>query len=134
MQEQLMEEMERILDKLKELDPTSETYGVVLRSYRELEKALHEDLSACEEDLNGRLQRTLKEAEQKLDERRQELAEKEASNKLKVAKMEAIIGLAKTALTIIGTVVAILVTGSLEETTILSSKCLSWIKAIIPRT
>lgn len=127
MQEQLMEEMERILNKLKELDPTEENYGIVLRSYRELEKALHEDLSACEEDLNGRLQRTLKQAEL-------ELAEKEASNKLKVAKMDAGLGLAKTALTILGTLVAIFVTGSLEETTILSSKCLAWIKLIFPRT
>lgn len=127
MQEQLMEEMERILNKLKELDPTEENYGIVLRSYRELEKALHEDLSACEEDLNGRLQRTLKQAEL-------ELAEKEASNKLKVAKMDAGFGLAKTTLTILGTLFAIFVTGSLEETTILSSKCLAWIKLIFPRT
>ena len=133
MQERLMEEMERVLEKLKGLDPTSETYGLVLRYYRELEKALHEDLSACEEDLNGRLQRSLKQAEQELNLRKQELAEQEAGNRLRTAKMEAIFGLAKTALTIIGTIVAILVTGSLETTSILSSKCLSWIRAIIPK-
>lgn len=134
MQEQLMEELDRLMTKMNKLDPTSETYQIVRRSYLELAKVLHEDVSACEEDLNGRFTRSLKEAEKELDERKQKLAEQESKSRWKMAKLEALVSLGKTILTIIGAIVAIFVTGSLEETTILSSKCLAWIKLIFPRT
>ena len=73
------------------------------------------------------------ELKRKLDEAKQALAEKEAADRLKQAKMEAVIGLAKIGLTVTGTLAAIVLTGTLEETTILNKTCLGWVKAITPR-
>lgn len=133
MQEKLMEEMDRVLDILKKMDPTNEAYGTVLHYYRELLKGFHEDVSSCDEELNNKIQRDLDKAKQAMEEKKLTLIEQENRNKLKAAKWEAIFGLAKTVLAIIGVIVSILLTGSLEETTILSSKCLAWIKSILPK-
>ena len=121
-----MEELERIFKHLQKLDPSSEVYGVVRKNYEGLLDALHSDMSACEEDLNGRLQRELKRAEMELDKQKLEASERDSRNRIRIAKTEAIFGLAKIALMIIGTLLAIALTGTLEESTILSTKCLSF--------
>ena len=125
-QEDMAKELAKILEELSKLDPKSEQYTTAVRNYHELQKAFHEELEACDSDLDHRLKRSL-------DKARQELNEKEVENRLRQAKMEAIIGLAKIGLTVVGTLAAIVLTGSLEESTILSSKCLAWVKGIAPR-
>lgn len=143
-QEEMANELERVLEILKTLDPTSKEYTEANRNYHELLKAFHEELSACDADLDHRLKRELDKAEQtrreketeekvELDKIRQQLNEREAADRLKMAKFDAIIGLAKIGLTVSGTLAAIVLTGTLEESTILSAKCLSWIKGIAPR-
>lgn len=128
-----MEELERIFKHLQKLDPASEAYAIVRKNYEGLLTALHSDMSACEEDLNGRLQRELKRAEMELDKQKLEASERDSRNRIRIAKTEAIFGLAKIALMIIGTLLAIALTGTLEESTILSTKCLSWAKVLLPK-
>lgn len=133
MQEKIMEELDRLMDKLNQEDPTGEIYGLVLDRYNKLIKALHDDSSSCEAELNGKIERELKRVEQELEKRKQDLSEKESDNRMKMAKIEAAIGLAKTILTILGTLAGILLVGSLETTTILSSKCLALVKVLFPK-
>lgn len=143
-QEEMAKELDRIQEVLKNLDPTTEAYTVANKNYHELLRAFHEESAACNADLDSRHKRKMEEADFERreketvakieqEQKRQELAEKEAKDKLKAAKMDAIIGLAKIGLTIGGTAVLVVVTGKLEETTILSNKCLAWIKALQPR-
>jgi len=126
MQEEMLKELERIFGKIQELNPADKEYTDTLKNYHELLNAFHEDCKARDDDLNNELKR-------KLDEAKQALAEKEAADRLKQAKMEAVIGLAKIGLTVTGTLAAIVLTGTLEETTILNKTCLGWVKAITPR-
>lgn len=125
-QEDMANELERILKILEKLDPSSEQYSTAVKNYHELQKALHEELEACDADLDHRLKR-------ELDKARQELNEKESKERSKQVKIDAILGLTKIGLSVAGTLAAIALTGSLEESTILSAKCLSWIKGISPR-
>ena len=125
-QERMANELGRILDAIEKLDPTTREYADAMKNYHELLTAFHEDLESSDADLNNRLKR-------ELDKAKQDLAEKEAADRMRQAKIEAVIGLAKVGLTVSGTLAAIVLTGSLEESTILSSKCLSWIKGIAPR-
>lgn len=126
MQEEMLKELERIFGKIQGLNPADKEYTDTLKNYHELLNAFHEDCKARDDDLNNELKR-------KLDEAKQVLAEKEAADRLKQAKMEAVIGLAKIGLTVTGTLAAIVLTGTLEETTILNKTCLGWVKAITPR-
>ena len=125
-QEQMLEEIGRILGKMCTLEPDSEEYTNMRKNLNELMDAFHKDLEVTNSDLAF-------ERKWKLDQARQALDEEKMKGDLKRAKMEAIIGLLKTILLIGGTLASIVLTGFLEESTILSSKCLSWIKAIIPR-
>lgn len=126
MQEEMLKELERIFEKIQGLNPADKEYTDALKNYHELLNAFHEDCKVRDDDLNNELKR-------KLDEAKQALAEKEAADRLKQAKMEAVIGLAKIGLTVTGTLAAIVLTGTLEETTILNKTCLGWVKAITPR-
>ena len=125
-QEEMAKELERILEKLKTLDPTTEEYSTAVKNYHELMKTLHEELEACDADLDHGLKR-------ELDKARLELAKIEERNRVHQARMDAILGLVKIGLTVSGTLVAIIVTGSLEESTILSQKCFSLIRGLTPR-
>lgn len=125
-QEEMAKELERILEKLKTLDPTTEEYSTAVKNYHELMKTLHEELEACDADLDHGLKR-------ELDKARLELAKIEERNRVHQARMDAILGLVKIGLTVSGTLAAIIVTGSLEESTILSQKCFSLIRGLAPR-
>lgn len=133
MQEKIMEELDRLMDKLQQQDPTGEVYGLLLDRYNKLVKMLHEDSSSCEAELNGKIEREIKRVEEELAKRKQDLSEKESYDRRKMEKIEAAIGLAKTILTIVGTLAGILLVGSLETTTILSSKCLALVKVLFPK-
>lgn len=123
----LIEELGRLLKKLNELDPASKEYADARTNFCELLDAFHSECKIRDDDLNNELKRKLEEAKQRL-------AEKEAADRLKIARLDALISLAKIGLTITGTLAAIVLTASLEEGTILNKTCLAWIKAILPRT
>lgn len=126
-QEDMANELERILEVMTELDPTSEKYTAANRNYHELLKAFHEDLAACDADLANDQQR-------KLNERAQQLKEKEAEYRMRQAKMDAAIGMAKIGLGGMFTLGGIVLTGTMEQSTILSAKCFSLLKSIFPKT
>ena len=123
----MVSELERLQERLGELDPTSKDYADTLKNYHELLEAFHEEWKVRDDDLTN-------EQKRELDKAKQTLAEKEAADRRFQAKLEAIMGLAKIGVTGGFTLAAILLTGTLEETTIMNNKCLSWIKAIAPRT
>ncbi len=125
-QEEMANELTRILEKLETLDPTTEAYSIAVKNYHELYKTLHEELEACDSDLDHRLKR-------ELDKERLELSKIEERNRAKQARNDAIWGLAKIGVTGVMTLAAIIVTGSLEETTILSQKCFGFIRALTPK-
>lgn len=125
-QEEMANELERILEEMKHLDPATEKYKFAVSNYHELMKALHEELEACDSDLDHTLKR-------ELDKARFELSKSEEKNRVHQAKVDALIGLGKVGLTILGTVLAIVVTGSLEESTILSQKCFGLVRGLLPK-
>ena len=125
-QEDMAKELDRILEFLRELDPSSKEYSEGMVNYHKLWNAFHEEAEACDADLNNRQQR-------EINNKKLLLAEKEARDRVRMAKFEAILGLAKIGLTITGTLAAILLTASCEQGVILSNKCLTWVKAIAPR-
>ena len=126
MQEDMANELSRILEKMSDKEPDTESYTKMKTNFCDLAKVFHEDLAAADDDLDHRLKR-------ELDRANQELNERKARDAMRQAKMEAIVNLAKSGLMIVGTFGCIVLTGSLEESTILSSKCLSWIKGIAPK-
>ena len=123
-QEEMANELDRIRAILREIDPTSEKYSVGIKNYHELFKTLHEELESCEADLNGRHKRELEKA-------RLELERLEEMHRNKQATREVILGLVKPVLSIVGILAAIILTGSFEQTSILSQKCFSLIQQII---
>ena len=123
-QEEMANELDRILEDLKKIDPTSEKYTEVRKNYQEMFRTLHEELEACEADINGRHKR-------ELDKARLELERLEEMHRNKQATRETVLGLVKLLLTIVGILAAIILTGSFEQTSILSQKCFTLIQQII---
>lgn len=124
-QEEMATELQRLLDKLAKLDPTTEEYSTAVKNYHELMKTLHEELEACDSDLDHSLKR-------ELDKARLELNQTEEKNRARQAKVDAILGIVKIGCSIAGTIAAIIVTGSLEESTILSQKCFGLVRGLLP--
>lgn len=120
-QDEMAQEMDRLMEQIKACEPGSEKQVQLWKVYEIVQKLFHASLEACEEDLNNRQAR-------ELNERKQSAAEIEMRNRVRMAKIEALVGLGKVLLTGVFTLAAIVLTGALEETTILSSKCLAWIK------
>ncbi len=123
-QEEMANELDRMLSILRELDPTSEKYTEGRKNYQEMFRTLHDELDACEADLNGRHKRELEKA-------RLELERLEEMHRNKQATRETVLGLVKLILTIVGILGAIILTGSFEQTSILSQKCFTLIQQII---
>lgn len=123
-QEEMANELDRILEDLKKIDPTSEKYTEGRKNYQEMFRTLHEELEACEADINGRHKR-------ELDKARLELERLEEMHRNKQATRETVLGLVKLLLTIVGILAAIILTGSFEQTSILSQKCFTLIQQII---
>lgn len=125
-QEAMMNELDRILEELKKLDPTTEKYKIGMACYHELMTAFHEELEACESDLDHSLKR-------EVEKERLVLSKKEERNHRIQIIVEAIVGLLKIGLTIAGTLIGVVLTTSLEETTILSQKGFNWILRLTPK-
>lgn len=121
MEEKLMAEIDRLLTKVADLEPGSEKYNHLVQIITSLAKVLHDDMSACEADLNGRHKR-------EMDKKELELNRQKVRDAYRQARRDAWLTLGKTGLTIIGIIVSILITGSLEQSTILSKTALSFIK------
>ena len=121
MEEKLMAEIDRVLVKTAGLEPGSEEYDHMIKITESLAKVLHADMEACEADLNGRHKR-------EQDKQELELNRQKARDAYHQARRDAWLTLGKTGLTIIGIIVSILITGSLEQSTILSKTALSFIK------
>lgn len=124
-QEEMASELQRLLEKLKTLDPTTEAYSTAVKNYHELMKTLHEELDACDSDLDHSLKR-------ELDKSRLELNQLEEKNRARQAKVDTIISVVKIGMSVAGTIAAIIVTGSLEESTILSQKCFGLVRGLLP--
>lgn len=124
-QEKMADELKRLLEKLETLDPTTEDYSTAVKNYHELMKTLHEELEACDSDLDHSLKR-------ELDKSRLELNKLEEKNRNRQATVDAILSVVKIGLSIVGTIGAIVVTGSLEESTILSQKCFGLVRGLMP--
>lgn len=121
MEEKLMAEIDRVLTKTADLEPGTPEYDHMVQIAASLAKVLHDDMSACEADLNGRHKR-------EQDKKELELNRQKARDAYRQARRDAWLTLGKTGLTIIGIIVSILITGSLEQSTILSKTALSFIK------
>lgn len=125
-QEDMANELSRILEEMRKLDPTTEKYKTTLDNYSKLMHTLHEELESCDSDLDHALKR-------KIDEAMLDLKRMEAKNSTKQAKLEVWLGLIKIGLAILGMLGAIIITGSLEQSTILSQKCLSFVRMLMPK-
>ena len=121
MEEKLMNEIDRVLTTMGGLEVDDPKYEKLLNIATKLGENLHADMKACEEDLNGRHKRRQEEQEF-------ELNKKKARDAFKQARRDAWLTLGKTGLTIIGIIASILITGALEQGTILSKTALSFIK------
>ena len=125
-QEELANEIDRILEILRTLDPTSPAYTTAAKNYHEMMSTLHEELEECDSELDHKLKR-------ELDKARFEQSKIEEANRSKEAKREAILNLAELGIKIGGVLAAIIVTGSLEETTILSKNGFSLVRTLLPK-
>ena len=125
-QEEMANELERILEQLKTLDPTKDDYSTAVKNYHELFRTLHEELEACDSDLDHTLKRELEKA-------KLELSKTEEENRAKQAKRDALWGLVKIGASGVVALAAIVATGSMEQSTILSQKCFSFIRALMPK-
>ncbi len=121
MEEKLMTEINRVLTEVAGLEPGTEKYNRLIGNVTDLAKVLHADMDACEADLNGRHKR-------ELDKQELEFNRQKARDAYRQARRDAWLVLGRTGLTIIGIIVSILITGSLEQSTILSKTALSFVK------
>ena len=124
--DEMLEELNRVREKIKDLDPTSEAYSTGVKNLHENQKMLHEELEARDSELDHELKR-------ELDKAKLELSQVEERNRMNQGKWDAILGVVKIGLTVCGTIAAIIVTGSLEESTILSQKCYGLVRGLMPR-
>lgn len=125
-QEDMAKELDRILEKLRELDPTTEAYSFGIKNYHELMKTLHEELDACDSDLDRRQKRYV-------EQKRAELAEREERNRRIQFIVDSILRVSGKAVSAGMLLGGIILTGTLEQNTILSSKCFSLVQKFIQK-
>ncbi len=121
--DEIMSEMDRVFDVVKGIDPSTEKYWTTFRNYHELAKCFQEELEARQSELNHKQKRELEKA-------KHELAKMDVQIRERQVKWEARIKLMLGLLSVVGTLAAIVLTGTFEQSTILSAKCLGWIKAL----
>ena len=123
--DEMLEELNRLQKVMKKLDPSTEAYTIVAKNFHELSKVVHEELESRDSELDHDLKR-------ENDKARLELSKIEERNRKNQGIWDTILGFAKIGGSIAGTLAAILLTGTLEESTILSQKCFSLIKGVLP--
>lgn len=121
--DEIMAEMGRVFGVMKSIDPSTEKYWTTLRNYHDLSKSFQEELEARESELNHKQKRELEKAKQKL-------AEADTEIRARQVKWDGQIKLMLGLFSVISTFGAIVLTGTFEQSTILSAKCLGWIKAL----
>ena len=131
-QEEMADELARILGIMCKCEPTTENYGIILDRFSKLMSTFHKELESCNSDLENSSKLKLDEMTLKAKELEMELRAMEAKENVKRAKREAWFGLIKIGLAILGMLLGIILTGSLEQTTILSQRCLSFVGKIFP--
>ena len=124
--DEMLEELTRLQEKLKTLDPTTEAYSVAAKNYKTLVDTLHSELEARDSELDH-------EAKRELDKAKLRLNEIEEKNRVRQGTWDAILGVGKLVLSVAGTFGAIILTGTMEESTILSQKCFSLIRGLLPK-
>lgn len=132
-QEDMANELSRILGIMCGLDPTTEKYGDTLDHYSKLMDTFHKELASCDSDLDHRTKRKVDEKMIELKEVELKLREMDTKDNMKKAKREAWFSLIKIGLVILGMLLGIIITGSLEQSTILSQKCLSFVRMLAPK-
>jgi len=132
-QEDMANELSRILKIMCGLDPTTEKYGDTLDHYSKLMSTFHKELESCNSDLENSSKLKLDEMTLKAKELEMQLRTEEAKENSKKAKREAWFGLIKIGLLILGMLFGIILTGSLEQSTILSQKCFSFVSKLMPK-
>ena len=124
--DEMLEELERLQKELTKLDPKTEEYTVAAKNFKTLSETLHSELEARDSELDHSLKRDL-------DKAKLELSKVEEKNRVRQGRWDAILGFAKVGVSVVGTLAAILLTGSLEESTILSQKCFSLVRGLLPK-
>lgn len=132
-QEEMANELARILRLMCDTDPSTEKYEHLLNRYSKLMATFHEELESCNSDLENSSKLKLDEMTLKAKELEMQLKTAEAKENSKRAKREAWFGLIKIGLLILGMLAGIIITGSLEQSTILSQKCLSFVRMLMPK-
>lgn len=124
--DEMLEEITRLQGELKKLDPKTEAYSTAVKNYHELMKTFHEELESRDSDLDHSLKR-------ELDKARLELSKVEEKNRVTQGRWDVVVNVLKIAGSVAATFGAIILTGSLEETTILSQKCFSLVRNVLPK-
>lgn len=124
--DEMLEEITRLQGELKKLDPKTEQYSTAVKNYHELMKTFHEELESRDSDLDHSLKRDL-------DRARLELSQTEERNRVRQGRWDAILNVLKVVGSVGATFGAIILTGSLEESTILSQKCFSLVRNVLPK-
>ena len=124
-QEKMANELDRILEKLSKVDPLSEEYTKGIRNFSDLMDSLHKELRSCDESLANDQKRAI-------DKEKLEL-EKDKENHARIqAKKEAILGIIKQVIVILGMSGCIVLTVFCEQSSIISQKAFSFLKFFKP--
>ena len=122
----ILEELNRVKKEMLAAKPGTESYNVLLRDFNMLGEMLHRELESRDSQLDHEVKRRVEEATAELDALKED-------NRRKQTKLELWFSVVRIILTAIGTIAAIIVTGSLEQSSILSQKCFSLIRTLMPK-
>lgn len=120
----ILEELNRVKKEMLAAKPGTEDYNALLRNFNMLGEMLHRELESRDSQLDHEVKRKVEEATAELDALKEE-------NRTKQTKLELWFSVVRIILTAICTIAAIIVTGSLEQSSILSQKCFSLIRTLI---
>lgn len=122
----ILEELDRVKKEMLAAKPGTESYNALLRNFSMLGEMLHCELESRDSQLDHEVKRKVEEATAELDALKEE-------NRRKQTKLELWFSVVRIILTAIGAIAAIIVTGSLEQSSILSQKCFSLIRTLMPK-
>lgn len=120
----ILEELNRVKKEMLAAKPGTEDYNALLKNFNTLGEMLHRELESRDSQLDHEVKRKVEEATAELDALKEE-------NRRKQTKLELWFSVVRIILTAICTIAAIIVTGSLEQSSILSQKCFSLIRTLI---
>lgn len=87
--EKMMNELDRLLDSLHDMNPCEESYATVLKRYKELYQIFLEEDSNCEAQMEKRHKYELELKKLEIEGRKLDIQEKEADAKIEVEQIKA---------------------------------------------